>query len=82
MRPVAIDTYAECCIYKLSKSAFRYVTREAEVDEEWHVCRTRYELSIASDTEMENGEGQVSALRSIYAEADAHGFVFSVVVVY
>ena len=31
---------------------------------------------------MENGEGQVSPLRSIYAEADAHGFVFSVVVVY
>ena len=26
------------------------------------MCRTRYELSIASDTEMENGEGQVSAM--------------------
>ncbi len=35
---------------------------KATVRKRWHVCRTRYELSMASDADMENGDGQVSIM--------------------
>lgn len=58
-------THAGCCIYKLSMSAFQHVSVKQKYMKNGMVCRIRYELSIASDTEVENGEGQVSAITPV-----------------